>query len=189
MSFRVAVIPEDPTSDRYVLQPLVRALLDDCGKPRASIEVVSNPKAEGYEHAKRLLREGMIERYAKRDLLLFLPDSDLRDRSADFSKLESRASALGARLLCCAALPEVEIWLLAGHVERTGRTWSELRGHAHLKEAVFEPFLAEHGDERRAGGGRDLLMAETLRNYAGLLARCDELRVLRDRIRATIEAR
>ncbi len=61
--------------------------------------------------------------------------------------------------------------------------WAEVRQDVSVKENVFDRFLAEYGDARRPGGGRELLMKDTLQNYAGLLERCPELRSLEDRIR------
>jgi hypothetical protein len=179
LSFRVLVVPEDPTHDRYILKPLVEALLADVGKPRAKVDVLANPRIQGYEHAKRLLLERLLDQYSHRDLLLFLPDSDLHDRTAEFEHLEREASKRGARLVCCAAVPEIEIWLLAGHAGQLGMEWAKARAHPHLKESVFDPFLAEHGDPRRPGGGRDLLMNATLRNLPALLNRCQELEAMR----------
>ena len=51
-----------------------------------------------------------------------------------------------------------------------------------MKEQVFQPFLTAYGDSKRAGGGRDLLMKQTLENYAGLIGRCPELGDLQARI-------
>ncbi|MDX1984843.1 MAG: hypothetical protein SFV51_31510 [Bryobacteraceae bacterium] len=85
-------------------------------------------------------------------------------------------------LLCCAAVQEVEVWLLAGHHDRLGRPWKQVRDEVSLKEHVFYPFLARFGDARRPGGGRDLLMDETLRNFEGILKRCPELVALKTRL-------
>ena len=38
MSFRVLVIPEDPTWNGYILKPLTKALLNDAGKPNAKVK-------------------------------------------------------------------------------------------------------------------------------------------------------
>lgn len=185
MSYKVLVIPEDPTHNGYILKPLVARMLAECGRPRAKIQVLTNPKAAGYEHAKGLLRNEIIERYAHFDLLLFLPDADGKDRSGEFADLENLAQQQGVVLFCCAAVEEVEAWLLAGHVEKLGRGWSEVRSDVSVKKAVFQPFLGEFGDLRMPGGGRDVLMQETLRSYAGLLARCPELSDLQARIQNT----
>lgn len=182
MSYRVLVIPEDPTLNGYILRPLVSRMLAECGKEKAKVQILTNPKADGYEHAKRLVRDEILERYAHFDLLLFLPDADGKDRTAEFAALEQEANSRNVRLICCAAVEEVETWLLAGHLDKLGRPWAELRRNTSIKENVFAAFLRQHGDARRPGGGRDILIAETLGRYDALLGRCPELKALQDRI-------
>jgi hypothetical protein len=180
MSFRVLIIPEDPTYNGYILKPLVERMLGEAGRPQATVRLLTNPKLGGIEQAKEAIRSRLAVAYGHFDLWLFLPDAD---RASSLEELEQQVSAQGAPLLCCAARPEVEAWLLAGHRDKLRRGWKEIIGHPRLKEDVFEPFLARHGDPRRAGGGRDLLMEETLRNYRGLLELCPELKELEVRLR------
>ena len=188
MSFNVLVVPEDPTHNGYILKPLVERILQECGKPNARITVLSNPRAKGYEHARSLIEQGLLDRYPHMNLVLFLPDADGNDRSASFEALEKKATASGKTLMCQSAVQEVEVWLLAGHVDKLDLPWQVVRNDPHVKENVFQPFLAQYGDARRAGGGRDLLMQQTLSVYNGLLARCPEVRQLQDRICAAIAA-
>ena len=184
MSFNVLVIPEDPTNNGYILKPLVVRMCAECGKGAAKVKVLENPRTQGYEHAKELIRGSLLEDYRYKDLLLFLVDADGKDRQDEFRRLEKEAEAQGVRLFCCAAKEEVEVWLLAGHKDRLDRGWREIRNEISVKERIFEPFLAVHGDSFRAGGGRDLLMKETLGNYRALLQRCPELAELERRLRA-----
>ena len=187
MSFDVLVVPEDPTYNGYVLKPLVSRMLAECGRANARVTVLPNPRARGYEHAKALLRHQLFDRYRHMNLLLFLPDADGKDRSAEFKALEEEASQQKARLLCCAAQQEVEVWLLAGHRNRLpGRRWQQIRGDTAAKENVFEPFLAAYGNPKAPGGGRDFLMAETLTGYDALLQLCPELAELERRIREIV---
>lgn len=186
MSYRVLVVPEDPTYNGYILKPLVGRMLRECGKPNAEIKVLDNPRPKGYEHAKSLLLEQVLDRYRHFDLLLFLPDADGKNRDEEFERLEDHARAKGVRLLCCAALQEVETWLLAGHLDKLATNWQDIRANVSVKENIFLTFLTEHGDPRRAGGGRDLLMNETLQNYNGMLQRCPELQTLQERIKTTL---
>lgn len=183
MSFSALIIPEDPTNNGYILDPLIEHMLAECGKPNAKVEVLRNPKTQGYEHAKAVLLNEVLDRYRHKNLLLFLPDADGKDRAAEFLVMEQSARSIGARLICCAAQQEVEAWLLAGHLEKLTVPWKNIRADISLKENIFEPFLAQHGDSRRAGGGRDLLMKQALQNYTGLLQRCPELAELEQRIR------
>jgi hypothetical protein len=183
LSFEVLVIPEDPANNGYILKPLVSRILAQCGKASAKVTVLTNPRAKGYEHAKALLRNQLFERYRHKDLLLFLPDADGKDRSAEFRSLEEAASHQSVRLLCCAAEPEVEIWLLAGYRDRLGTRWQEIRNDTSVKENVFHPFLAANGNPKAPGGGRDVLMVQALNGYSALLQLCPELADLERRIR------
>ena len=175
MSFCVLVVPEDPTYNGYILKPLVSRMLQECGKQNARVTILTNPRAHGYQHAKRLIREQLIRRYRHQDLILFLPDADGEDKIPQLTALEQDADNEGVSLLCCAAEQEVEAWLLAGHTDKLADTWSLIRKDESLKERVFVPFLKEHGNLRRPGQGRDLLMIETLRNYKKLMKQCPEL--------------
>lgn len=186
MSYLVLVIPEDPTYNGYILKPLVSRMLRECGKPNAEIKVLDNPRPKGYEHAKSLLMEQVLDRYRHFDLLLFLPDADGKNRDEEFERLEDNTRAKGVRLLCCAAVQEVEAWLLAEHLDKLSSNWQNIRADGSVKENIFAPFLAQYGDSRRAGGGRELLMNETLQNYNGVLQRCPELEVLQERIKTVL---
>lgn len=182
---KVLVIPEDPTYNGYILKPLVERLLRSIGKPQAQITVLSDPSAQGYDKIKPEL-PAICERYHHFDLLLFLPDDDCRDRMAGLQNTEREAKQAGISLIACAAIPEVEAWLLAGHIDKLPATWQTVRADCDLKERYFDPFLAEYGD-RSVGDGRRQLMQATLRHFDGLLARCPELKVLQQRIQAVLE--
>lgn len=188
MSFDVLVVPEDPANNGYILKPLVSRMLVACGKRNARITVLSNPRSKGYEHAKGLLRNHLFESYRHMSLLLFLPDADGKDRTSEFTALEEEASRKGVRLICCAAREEVEVWPLVGYRDQLGRPWQEIRADGSVKENVFLPFLASHGNPKAPGGGRDLLMAETLKGYDALLRLCPELAELERRIREAVES-
>jgi hypothetical protein len=183
MSFKVMVVPEDPTYDSYILKPLVKRLMEECGKPNAAVQVVANPKLGGYSIAKAALPD-IAERYAHFNLFLFLPDADGKDRAAEFAGLE-RDIANG-RLLCCAAVQEVETWLLAGYPSKLSEPWSEVRSDISVKERYFEPFLAKFGNPNAAGGGREQLMKSALENFTGILSRSPELADLQGKIKAKI---
>jgi hypothetical protein len=180
MSFRVLVIPEDPTYNGYILKPLVERMLAETGKPNARVTILSNPRLEGYDHAIRAIKTELSERYAHFDLWLFVPDAD---RANNLETLEQALSEKGILLVCCAARPEIEAWLLAGHRQYLGMPWQGIISHPRLKEEVFGPFIAKYGDPRSAGAGRESLMRSTLSNYRGLLSVCPELERLEGRLR------
>ena len=100
--------------------------------------------------------------------------------------LETHVAAEGITLLCCAAQPEVEIYACAGFRNDVQEAWEEVRRHPRMKEEVFDPLLARHGDPGRPGAGRDLMIARSLGN------RCcssfvRNLRRLRDRIQRSFK--
>ena len=70
MSYQVLVIPEDPTHNGDIMEPLIGRMLAECGKPKARILVLTNPRVQGYEHARQKLPE-VLDRYRHFDLALF----------------------------------------------------------------------------------------------------------------------
>ena len=178
LSCRVLIILEAPTNDQHILRPLVARLLKECGKPNAKVVMLTNPAVAGYEDACRKLPE-IRKAFRRFDLLVFLSDADGKDLSQRFAQFEAEP---GPKLLCCAAVEEVEAWLLSGHINKLDRSWPAVRTDPSVKENVFAPSLRLHGDSHRSGGGREELMRATLANLSGLLARCPELDDLKARI-------
>jgi hypothetical protein len=181
VSFRVLVIPEDPTYNGYILRPIVERMLTELGKRQAHVKILTDPKLNGYSDAVSAIRSDLVERYSHLSLWLFFPDAD---RAKGLRSLESELEKQGVHLFCCAAQPEVEAWILAGHRNRLTIPWAEVRKHPRLKEDVFGPFLDQFGDTRIAGGGREQLTCEALAKYPGLLSVCPELAELENRLRA-----
>ncbi len=194
MSLNVLVVPENPTYNGAILKPLSERLFVECGRTQARIEVMANPRTNGYDHAKGLFRTRFWTCTAISILSFSVPDSDGLDRSAEFAQMEAdferQAVANGKpiRLICCAAIPELEAWLLAGHQDKWEPhwQWGTMRADHSIKENYFLPFLQKHGENasRYPDQGRKQLMAEALRNYTGIRQRCPELQTLEARIRA-----
>ena len=170
MSFRVLVIPEDPTWNGYILTPLTKALLKDAGKPNARVKLLTNPRLGGYDHAVRALRSELPDRYRFFDLWLFFPAADRASKDAAES-LEAELESKGIPLLCCPAQPEVEIYACVAFRDYLPGTWEDARGHPRMKEKIFEPLLAKHGDPRRPSEGRDLMIERSLRSLPRLFQR------------------
>ena len=182
MSFSVLVIPEDPVQNGHILRPLVRALMRDVGRPNARVNVLTQPRVRGYDQATRTIREALYANYGFMDLWLFFPDADKAGGDA-MRDLEAHVAARGCcTLMCCVARPEVEIFACAGFRNHIPEAWDDVRRNPRMKEEIFTPLLREHGDPRRPGGGRDLMMAQSLRNLRPLFQLCPELGCLRDRI-------
>ena len=188
MSFRVLVIPEDPTWNGYILRPLTKALLKDSGRPNARVTLLTSPRLRGYDHAVRAVRNELPDLYRFFDLWLFFPDADRASKDAAES-LEVELESKGIRLFCCPAQPEVEIYACVAFRDDLPGTWAEVRKHPRMKEEVFEPLLAKHGDPRRPSEGRDLMIERSLRSLSRLFQSCPETKRLRDRIAALLPAR
>ena len=187
MSFNVLVIPEDPVLNGHILKPLANAVIADAGRPAAKVVVLSNPRVRGYDHAAQVIRDELPGRHRFRDLWLFFPDAD-KATGDRMQALEKHVDEQGITLLCCAARPEVEIYACAAFRGDIRRSWEEIRDHPRMKEEIFEPLLDKHGDPRRAGAGRDLMIDRSLENLPLLFRLCPELQHLRNRIAAHLQA-
>ena len=189
MSFTVLVIPEDPVLNGHILKPLTKAVMADAGRPAAKVDVLSNPRVRGYDHAVQVIRGELPGRYRFKDLWLFFPDAD-KATGDGMRDLEAHVAARGATLLCCAAQPELEIYACAAFRDEIpgSGTWEEARRHPRMKEEIFAPLLASHGDRRRPGMGRDRMIDRSLENLPLLFRLCPELQSLRDRIAAHLQA-
>lgn len=182
MSFTVLVIPEDPTFNGHILKPLTKAIVADAGRPAARVTVLTNPKLGGYDQAVKAVRTALAERYRHMDLWLFFPDADRASDKA-MRDLEAAVATRRINLLCCIAQPELEVYACAAFRGEILQRWEDVRRHPRMKEEIFEPLLATHGDSRRAGGGRDRMTEASLENLPLLFQLCPELRTLRDRIK------
>lgn len=189
MSFTVLVIPEDPVLNGHILKPLTKAVMTHAGRSAAKVDVLSNPRVRGYDHAVQVIRSELPGRYRFKDLWLFFPDAD-KATSEAMQALEEHIAEQGITLLCCAAQPELEIYACAAFRDEIpgSGTWEEARRHPRMKEEIFAPLLASHGDRRRPGAGRDLMIDRSLDNLPLLLRLCPELRSLRDRIADHLQA-
>lgn len=183
MSFKVLVVPEDHTHNGAILKPLLQAVVADAGKASANIKVLDNPRVQGFDQAMTAIRGELVDRYRWMDLWLFMPDADRAGHDA-MRDLEMALAAKGVWLLCCPARPEVEIFACAPYRESLKLTWDEARQYTRFKEDVFRVLLAQHGDDRRPSGGRDLMIGAALSNLPLLFQLCPELKQLRDRIAA-----
>lgn len=188
MSFNVLVIPEDPTWNGYILKPLAKALLGAVGKPNAKVRLLENPRLRGYDQALGAIRGKLPGSYGFFDLWLFFPDADKAGQDA-MQRLEGDLHGQGVSLFCCPAQPEVEIYACAAYRDGLpGGTWEQARTNPRMKEQVFEPLRRNlHGDSRRPGGGRDLMIEATLQNLPLLFQLCPETGRLRDRIAAHLQ--
>ena len=181
MSFKVLVVPEDPTNNGYILKPLVEVILSDAGKSRTKVQVLTSPRLNGYDDAVKAINGELFDRYGHWDLWIFIPDADRASKAA-MTAMEEKLAAKGVKLLCCAAQPEVEIFACVAYRSELGAHWSEVRSSGKMKELFFDPLLSAKGDSRRAGGGRDQLISASITPLSTLYTFCPELSELRKRV-------
>ncbi len=90
---RVLVIPEDFVKDQYILQPLVEAMMEASGKPRARVRICHDPRLGGVAEALKWERVAeILDRYPMIDLFLLCVD---RDGVASGRRAHQRCSVLG----------------------------------------------------------------------------------------------
>lgn len=186
----VLIIPEDFRKDQYVLKPIMEALLDAAGKPRANVRVCMDPLLGGIAQATNWDRiEEIIDRYRGMvHLFILAVDRDgIEARRSVLDGIEQRAAARlqQQRLFAEHAWQEIEVWAIAGHDLPAGWSWSAIRADPHPKERYFEPLAASRGLDKEPGGGRKTLAIEAARNYKRIRERCrEDLGVLEMRLRA-----
>jgi hypothetical protein len=150
------------------------------------VEVLRDPHLRGQQQAldPGLLTE-IIEDNPMVDLFLLMVDRDC-NRLGTSEKVADREREL-SRLVGCVAIEELEVWMLGLYDQKQlPAPWKEIRSHCDPKEQFAEPFLAQAGWSTYVGRGRkramDALGGGGLRR---LLARCEELRALRDHLAQT----
>lgn len=94
--------------------------------------------------------------------------------------LERDLRQKGVPLLCCPAVPEVEIYACAGFPPAEPGRWDEWRSNSRLKETVFRDLLTEHGAPRTPGGGRRTMIERALGRRGRFFTLCPEIATLRD---------
>jgi hypothetical protein len=183
---KVLVIPEDPRLDQYILKPVVERIFADLQKsPR--VTVLSNPRLRGVSEAlDAAILADIVATYPMNDLFLVLVDRDgVEARQGLASARETEHSG---RLFVCLAIEEIEVWMLAIHSEALGISWREVRAEVHPKERFAHPFLAEMAPKLDPGQGRAWAMRAIAGQWRGVLERCPELKELKRRIEARLEA-
>lgn len=114
---KVLIIPEDQTHDPFIIKPIIEAIFADLER-RAQISVLPEPRLRGTSDALNaaLIRE-IVADNPMEDLFILVVDRDC-DREGNDAKAAAIAAAYGGKLLACVAKQEVEVWMLALHVDR-----------------------------------------------------------------------
>lgn len=190
MSYRVLVVPEDATYDQYILKPLVEALLDRAGRPANRVTILGRTGPQGFESAVDYCRHQLVDS-PHSDLVLFMPDRDHMDgqegrpdRTAQLQALETDVRRQGFPFVVCAAIEEVEVWLMAGHPEKLQEldlNFPQVRTELKPSQGSFRRFITRFGD-RSPGQGRKNLAIAAARDLDRVLRSCPELQDLLTKI-------
>lgn len=194
MSLNVLVIAEDYRLDQYVLKPLVSSLLDEIGKPHATVEMCRDPFITGVNQALDPEKiEDVIRTNPLVDLYLLLVDRDGDDdeKSDQLREREALAEEIlrGAQhFLGGQAHQEVEVWLLAAHDDLPSDwNWSDVRAEPNAKESYYRPYATQKGvGNEEPANGREPLGRDIPGNYSRVQQLCDEVQELEHRVAATV---
>jgi hypothetical protein len=186
MSFKVAIACEDHTWDQYIVRPIVTALLNNLGKPKARIEVINDPRSTGINVLLAQVEAILAKWGSVVDVVLFAVDLDCLDgrdgrgdRLQALSERVAAASAFAAKAVLVAAIQELEVWALWG-CRADLPPWAEVRSSCDPKETFFEPLITQ-ADRKSPDGGRARMVSASLANgVPSLLQGCTELAELRD---------
>lgn len=177
---RVVVICEDFTKDQYIAKPVIEAMLDWLGRPRARVVVAREPRLRGVEDATNWDRlrqviaryEGMADAY----VLLIDRDAD-PGRRKRLHKIEALAKAAlpeGVAFYAENAWQELEVWALAAVTLPASWSWKGIRKERDPKERYFDPIVAKRGLQDEPGEGRQTLGREAGRQYQRVRQLCPE---------------
>ncbi len=176
----VLVIPEDFRKDQYILKPIVEAMVQAVGRPRATVIVCQDPLLGGIDQATKWERiKEVLDRYRGMvDVFLLIVDRDGNPgRRIALDNIERNAAGYlpsGRLFLAENAWQEVEVWILAGHALPDDWQWQEVRQHPNPKETYFEPFARSRGVVDGPGQGRKTLAREAAGNYTRIRTLCRE---------------
>ncbi len=194
MSLNVLVIAEDYRLDQYILKPLVSSLLDEIGKPHATVEMCRDPFITGVDQALDTEKlEDVIRTNPLVDLYLLLVDrdGDENDKSDSLREREDVAERIlrsAQHFLGGQAHQEVEVWLLAAHDDLPRDwNWSDVRAEPNAKATYYWPYATRKGvGNKDPANGREPLGQAIPGNYSRVRQLCDEVRALESRVAATV---
>jgi hypothetical protein len=177
---KILVIPEDFRKDQYILEPIIRAMVQWCGVPNPRVEVCRDPLLGGVREAMSVnLLEEIVSRYPMVDLFILCVDRDGDEaRRSGLDRIEreiENALGPGQRFVSEAAWQELEVWVLAGLKDMPQDwEWRAIRRERDPKERYFEPMARRRDLDRTDDGGRKSLAREAARRYKRVRQLCPE---------------
>ncbi|KLU60351.1 hypothetical protein CEB3_c32020 [Peptococcaceae bacterium CEB3] len=190
----VLVIPEDFRKDQYILAPIIKAMFNYLGKPKAKVAVCRDPLLGGVHQALRWETiAGVIDRYKGMiDIFVLCVDRDgILGRKQQLGEIERSAATRledHRHFFAENAWQELEVWVLAGHDLPKDWKWVDVRQEVNPKETYYVPYAKNRGLWQRPGEGRVALSLEAARRYERIRGLCPEdIGLLESRIRQVLE--
>ncbi len=176
---KILIIPEDFRKDQYMLKPIIEAMMQELGKPKAKVKVCQDPLLGGVDQALKWERiKEIIQRYPMVDLFLLCVDRDgkagRKKRLEEIEQHSKSVLAKGKVLFAENAWQEIEVWVLAGHNLSTEWNWQVIREEINPKETYFIPFAEAKNLLISPGEGRKILAKEAAKQYKRIRQLCPE---------------
>lgn len=177
---------EDPTYDRYIIEPVVAKVAELLGRPRVQVKTVDFPRVYGVTQLKASVCAFVRKWGPISSAVLFVVDADGEDGAGG---RPSRAAQFENAIADCAsphcyvvvvAVQELEVWALWGCYQTMDVTWAEIRAETHPKERFFEHQLIDTDLKSADRGRRRLIEASLAKGWASFEGACPELGGLRD---------
>lgn len=171
---------------------MVGAILASLGKPRARIQIVSNPRITGFSSLLANLCD-VVQRYAPQvDAIVVAFDTDGEDgedgRPNKAARVRNALSRCPSpKVAIVGAIQELEVWALWGSRAQIDSSWGTVRAERDPKERYFDRLLTR-ADALLADGGRTRLVSLSLRpSFESLATGCSEVGDLRDDIKRVLD--
>jgi hypothetical protein len=179
---KVAVVYEDHTNDRYIIEPIVIAALRSLGISQPRVSPVTNPRMMGFSTLLSHLCE-VVARYERTvAAIVVVFDLDGEDgedgRGDQVARVRTRlASCMGdcSPVVLLGCHMEAEVYAVWGSRSKVKHAWTQVRSERDPKELYFDPLLTKQ-DALTVDGGRSRLTKASLKaGWPSLRDACPEL--------------
>ena len=175
----VLILPENSDHDPHMLEPLLKALFKQLGKPQANVRICRDPSFKGITTA--LNRANLDEVFQRYDYLnpIYILVVDRDGVEGRETGVEGFRKSFGKpSFFATCAIEEMETWLLAGCKLRPQWRWKDVRSEIKISEGFFKSHVLAKGLSQTVGDGRQKLGQEAAANLPAILKKCKELKIL-----------
>ena len=175
----VLILPENSDHDPHMLEPLLKALFKQLGKPQANVRICRDPSFKGITTA--LNRANLDEVFQRYDYLnpIYILVVDRDGVEGRETGVEGFRKSFGKpSFFATCAIEEMETWLLAGCKLNSQWQWKEVRSEIKIIEGFFNRHVLAEGLSQTVGDGRQILGKRAASNLRVVLVKCEELALL-----------